>query len=546
MTSGSVGAGEGAVVRKASGLVRAFSPWDWLYYNILAVNPFLLTALTFTIVIVFFPGANPWAAILIAGAFCCAEAVVYALLVAAMPRSGGDYVFQSRILGGGWATFTTFSGIVVTQILAISFIGGAAAFVVLSPFLTLFGAYYNAEWLADLGEWFGTNDGLFAATLITATWATVINVLGLRPYALLQRWFFIPGLIGLTIGLLIMLVQTRDDFIRTFNEFMADKYGVDNAYQSVIDAAAGAGFETVGFSLKWTLAAIPLAAFGLVFVQWGVYQAGEVRKASVVRWNIFALLGAEVISIFIAASVAALLLARVGFEFFAASGYLFFVEPDLNPLPIPPYFSFFASLVVGSPALAWLLLITALGWLWMWFPNLTLAFSRVVMAMSFDRVLPEWAGRVNARTHTPVNACLVALVGYVIVAVVLLADSNLAQFFAANIVLSIVTFGTTMLAATWFWKRRPTLWQSAPQGVRTSVGGIPVMVILGPIFFAFSGFIVFLSFQYDEFAINTTKGIAFMCFVWFISAILWPIAYFYRKRTEGLDMREAYRELPVE
>jgi amino acid transporter len=46
------------------------------------------------------PAGNMWLALILVGIFCTALAYVEASLISAMPRSGGDYIFQSRILGG--------------------------------------------------------------------------------------------------------------------------------------------------------------------------------------------------------------------------------------------------------------------------------------------------------------------------------------------------------------------------------------------------------------------------------------------------------------
>ena len=39
--------------------------------------------------------------------------------------------------------------------------------------------------------------------------------------------------------------------------------------------------------------------------------------------------------------------------------------------------------------------------------NCYIGMTRVMLAMSFDRLLPEWVSRVNDRLHTPVNAHVV-------------------------------------------------------------------------------------------------------------------------------------------
>ena len=84
--------------RKASGLSRVMSPWSAFMYN------FLTMGVIFPWTIVWapaaFPGVSVWKACLLAIFLELPIALAYVWMATAMPRSGGDYVFQSRVLGG--------------------------------------------------------------------------------------------------------------------------------------------------------------------------------------------------------------------------------------------------------------------------------------------------------------------------------------------------------------------------------------------------------------------------------------------------------------
>src|SRR6266511_609232 len=86
-------------LRKATGLVRSWSVFDAFIYAFFSIN---LVTLGFYIIsqMWFFEGGLI-PALIISGVIILAECVVYAALIAVMPRAGGDYVWQSRILGGG-------------------------------------------------------------------------------------------------------------------------------------------------------------------------------------------------------------------------------------------------------------------------------------------------------------------------------------------------------------------------------------------------------------------------------------------------------------
>src|SRR5947209_7681515 len=96
----------GLFVRQASGLVRDVSMANALFFNIAA---FVGTAVGWAVV---FYSLGPewqglgvssfaWMAIL-TGIACFFLGLIFAALTTAMPRSGGDYVFTSRIISPFW------------------------------------------------------------------------------------------------------------------------------------------------------------------------------------------------------------------------------------------------------------------------------------------------------------------------------------------------------------------------------------------------------------------------------------------------------------
>src|SRR4030065_1283782 len=98
-------------VRKSSGLVAVMSPSAAFVYNILTMG------LIFPWTYLWAPGALPggklvWG-ILLAMVVEIPIALVYVWLSTALPRSGGDYVFQSRVFGGGVAFSVVMSGYVI-------------------------------------------------------------------------------------------------------------------------------------------------------------------------------------------------------------------------------------------------------------------------------------------------------------------------------------------------------------------------------------------------------------------------------------------------
>src|SRR6266487_4592322 len=106
----------GLFVRQASGLVRDVSMTNALFFNIAA---FVGTAVGWAIA--FYALYPEWVAFgisayaymaVVTGIFCYFLGMIFASLVTAMPRSGGDYVFTSRIISPfwGWIESWTLAG----------------------------------------------------------------------------------------------------------------------------------------------------------------------------------------------------------------------------------------------------------------------------------------------------------------------------------------------------------------------------------------------------------------------------------------------------
>src|SRR2546425_6982944 len=92
----------GYFVRKATGLVRAWSAFDAFIYAFFSVN-FVTLGMYIMSFAPFVPQGHLLPAAIITGIFVTFLVLVYGGLIATMPRAGGDYGWQSRILVGGIA-----------------------------------------------------------------------------------------------------------------------------------------------------------------------------------------------------------------------------------------------------------------------------------------------------------------------------------------------------------------------------------------------------------------------------------------------------------
>src|SRR6266508_4733428 len=87
-------------VRNATGLVKGWSGFDAFTYSFMSVNLVTLGMFYSLAIFAYVPDGSPVGAIVLSAIAVTFLAVAYSGLIAAMPRAGGDYVWQSRVLDG--------------------------------------------------------------------------------------------------------------------------------------------------------------------------------------------------------------------------------------------------------------------------------------------------------------------------------------------------------------------------------------------------------------------------------------------------------------
>jgi APA family basic amino acid/polyamine antiporter len=531
----------GGFARRSSGLVRDFSQLDQWMYNTLAINVVVAGALIFGLITFIYPRANLALAFIIAGVFCVFEAIFYACLTAIMPRSGGDYVFQSRVFGGGVATVFAFTTTALVQILYYALSGAILATIILAPFFEILGHIYDTTWMIEFGEWVVTKWGIFACGVFVALLAGFINARGLRFLARVQRYTFWTGLVLLVFFIIVLALTPHSDFVSNINGFFEQHYGIHDVYDKTINATEKVD---TSFSLEQTLFAAVMAGFLLIYPSWGVQQAGETKRANSVRGNLRAMIGAEVFSVVALVVIGLLLQSHVGRDFMYSSGTLFNEGAANNPLPVPPFLGFFFAIAGNSAIFFWLAFVMFVCWFIIFVSNACLAGTRTSMAMSFDRILPAWLGQVSRRWHVPLNSILLFVALTFPAALLYALVDNAAQYTFSLYLLAIVGFGVSGLAATVLPFTRKRMYDESP-AAKYSIAGVPLITIGGAMFVIYSLFSTIVLLTRDELGVNTSKGLWFVFGLWAFSLIVYVIAVLVR-RSQKVDLSLSYKQLPVE
>jgi amino acid transporter len=170
--------------------------------------------------------------------------------------------------------------------------------------------------------------------------------------------------------------------------------------------------------------------------------------------------------------------------------------------------------------------------------------TRVMVAMSLDRILPEWVSRVSERLHTPVNAHLAYFLASIPVILVYNLWSSwtaltLGVTFACGYV-----FVITSLAGALLPYRAKALYEASP-GAAYKVGNIPLVTILGVIGAVVGGIMVLMFMFYS--ALGLTSQLAYeVVFGVLAVSIIWYFVAKFVQRSRGINVEFAFKEIPPE
>ncbi|HEX9839758.1 MAG TPA: amino acid permease, partial [Anaerolineales bacterium] len=244
--------------RKASGLVRVMSPFSAFVYNILTMG------LIFPWTYLWAPGALPggklvWG-ILLAMIIEIPIAFVYVWLSTALPRSGGDYVFQSRVFGGGVAFTVVMSGYVIWILQWVALSGWLLSYLGFAPLFLGLGATMGNAAMSNIGIWFTTSTGIIITSILNALVSMLILISGFKNYVRFQAVMIVGTLIAFVTMLIVLFLGNPASSMARIDSFALAVGGTQNFVQTAIDASKAAGVDlNPPFSLLATLLVAPIA-----------------------------------------------------------------------------------------------------------------------------------------------------------------------------------------------------------------------------------------------------------------------------------------------
>jgi amino acid transporter len=583
-------------LRNATGLVKGWSGFDAFVYSFMAVNLVTLGMFYSFPVFGWVADGSPIAAVLLSAIAMTFLVITYAGLVAVMPRAGGDYVWQSRILDGppgalvGGATLGV-GAYLVAGALALGDVGaivlgiigavvggalglrrGGIGFVlsatgwwfILALWAPIYGAILNIQFvqplatlagLTGVSEFFATSNGTFAVSLIVIALVAALVALGMGGYARIQRLSLYVGLVALAIMFVLMLVSSQQTFQAAFDREAQSLFGVAGAYQATVDAESGFGYvfqdlNPLAFG-PGTLLLIPFMLFWILYPNWGATLYGEVRGAGDFRRVLNGMLSGLWVAAILAVVFLLLAAKTFGWVFFQATNANFMdvfygVEgaPD-QVIPLWGYPPLLVSFLIDNRIVQMVMVVLFGAWFLGWAGTLFLSSTRMIFAAAFDRMIPEAAARVSDR-GVPWVALLLIMVPSVVLSWFYAYNADFVSLTLDATLVIAVTFLGTAFAATIlpYWKK--DLYESSPIA-RYKVAGVPLISIAGAITTLFLLWVLYLWITDALYGIGVgnTQSIIFLGILYGAAAVVYVAARLYR-RAQGVDLEAIHAEIPSE
>jgi len=531
--------------RRSSGLVRVMSPYSAFIYNILTMG--IIFPWTYVWAPAAFQGSNLVLGIIFAFIVELPIALSYVWLATSLPRSGGDYVFQSRVFGGGFGFTVVFAFFVVWILQWVALSGWLLAVLGLAPTFIGLGVTMNVDAFISFGTWAASSGGIITISIINALASLILLVSGFRNYVRFQfvMWYAIL----ISFGVMLILFFTTDPVTAAgkLDGFAAAVDGVQGFFGTARDAAASAGVNfTPPFWLFGTLMVAPIAWTSLQWSTYSVEQGSEIKNSHVFRNQLLILVGSLAVTTILLVLLAAAMEKGIGNEgiLVASSGYWLGVgEATIGGTFLMP--NLIAIALTASP---FLIAIIGIGYILNSFQivcNCYIGTTRIMVAQGLDGLLPGWFSRVHPKWKTPVNAHL----AYFLAAIPVIIAYNtvdtwvrwtLGVTFANGAVMTL-----SALAAALLPYRAAKLYEASP-GAKYTLGGLPMVTVLGTIGFVFGALAV------GSFLFVPDLGLAFTsdAFPYYIvlGTALFGLAVYWIMRQvragQGVNVQYAFAEIP--
>ena len=544
--------------RKASGLVREASLLDTFGIGFMnnGVGVGIWTMASWGLFCA--PTGNMLAATILATIMCVLGiALVWGFLGGSMPRSGGDYIANSRIIhpAVGIAMSMTNAGFVMTMWIA------TLAPWMADPGMTTLLASVGAE--QSMIDWCASTTGIFVIATLSNIWGFWIVVVGLKMYNINQRIVMFAGFFCLIVAGIVLSTTSHAQFVDMYDAAANEAGSID--YATTVDmvqnqsayndpyweAYMGAPLEDVALEpedgkIDWyaTLGLFPGVAWATAYGYQITFICGEVKRPQ--RNIVLGQVLAALIPCIFLSWFAIGMVNTMGQPFAGSIAYIenYGDGPAYENYTLPSVNTFYlVSLMSDNSAVQALTGLVFILFDVLWMPISYIAFSRAAFAWGMDRLGPMWFTDVNPKWHSPVKNNILMLA---------MSEIGIGIYaFNADTLLGVVIVGLEALSA-WgvmavsgllfpYVKKSRTIWEASPY--KFHLGPIYVLTIASIINLLFVGILIYMFFALPNLDFYSNTGLMVYIVIWAFS-IVWYVYWVRKWKKQGIDLALAWKELP--
>jgi amino acid transporter len=536
-----------AFARKASGLVRGLSMWDAFGVGFmnqgLTPSLWVMTSLGVGVYL----GGNMIIAVLVSVLLAgIGFPIVWGVLGGSMPRSGGEYIYNSRIIHPIVGIGESFGNAWV-WLMWIYVLAPWTA----DPGMTMMASFMGWQGLADFAA---STAGMFVIATIANIAAFLFVVFGIKWFARIQKVVMLIGIGGCIVLCVALSLYSKQDFIHGWNA-TAGQY--DSLTYNQFLAAATKDLGGV-FPKTWnwfdSLGVMVAASWLFAYSYCITFIAGEVKRPdkTIMLSNLFAIILPAIFALWTAWA----LYKMVPFNFFSATQYVDNnYGTDVAGTPLAGYKVPWSTQFVGLLAMVMhnkvVLFISALSFLafnlW-WIALSYLAFPRIIFAWGMDRMGPKWFTDINPRWASPVkNHVLCFVLGEGLIAIYVFWLNEKMQGLSVTALEIFSVFGVTAVAALIFpyMMRARGIWDASPYKSWKFLG-VPVVTLGAFVDLVYLGILAYFFFFAPTKLEGFTATTGYLIITTWVLGIAWYFFWSWRSRSTGIDVSVTYGELPPE
>ena len=540
MSVSDVGGDKRIFLRKASGLIRTAGLGDTFIYNLGVVSIGLGVGSMLYYGPAFYPQGDLIWGCVIAGVAMALISFGFITWTITLPRSGGIYVFGSRILPPALALTMS-----LVEITAWLFYCAIAAYwiviLALAPMFSALNLLTGNQTFLTISQ---TMLEPWATFLIGATILLISQVVlsfGMRFYLTLNKWVFILAMASTVLLIVTLAMATREQFVTNLNALVGPSLGVPDAYNAIIASGKEKGWGEPGVDVWQTILVSNWPFLPLIGAAFSIAIGGEIK--SVGKSQSVGMLGAVLVAT-VAWIITVYLAYKVfGFEFLGTAVFNVLSGNGGLTTPTDPAISLLTGILTLSPIIT---VLTSLGlalWMWMWIPAMHTFGVRAIVAWAFDRVAPAPIGRISETYHTP----LVAITVTTIVNLIFLALFVFTPWFSKIVILieaAVLAWSVVLAAGIFFPYLRPQLYEKSPLANKT-VFGLPIMSVGCFLGFIAAQFYFWTLFFDPNAAGHDPTQVMIVVGVFVLGLVFYYVMKMIR-RSQGIDVTLAFKEIPIE